>query len=148
MASKVETDVFELVKPFAEQFGLELIEVEYAKKVDGMNLTIYIDKEGGVMIDDCEKLHKAIDEPLDELNPTNDASYTLNVSSQGLDWPLKTDRDFNKSKGKEITVKLYTKDKDGKKKFDGVLEDFDEKTFTMDINGIKKIFEREKVAHV
>ena len=149
MANRVETEVMELVRPFAIQFGLELIEVEYAKKVDGMNLTIYIDKDGGVSLDDCERLHRAIDEPLDVLDPTNGAAYTLNVSSLGLDWPLKTDRDYRKNLGKEITVKLYTKDEDGKKKYDGVLKEFDAESFVIGTEKKKELrFERAKVAHV
>jgi len=71
--------VYNLAKPFADEFGLELVEVNYEKKHDGMNLTITIDKEGGVDINDCEKLHRAIDEPLDQLNPTDDHPYILNV---------------------------------------------------------------------
>ncbi len=148
MANRVETEVFDLVKPFADQFGLELIEVEYAKKFDGMNLTVFIDKEGGVSIDDCERLHRAIDEPLDVLNPTDDASYTLNVSSIGIDWPLKTDRDYRKNLGNEIVVKLFSKDADGKKKYEGVLESFDENTFTINTGKKEISFERAKVAHV
>ncbi len=144
----METEVFDLVKPFADQFGLELIEVEYAKKFDGMNLTVFIDKEGGVSIDDCERLHRAIDEPLDVLNPTDDASYTLNVSSIGIDWPLKTDRDYRKNLGNEIVVKLFSKDADGKKKYEGVLESFDENTFTINTGKKEISFERAKVAHV
>ena len=62
---KVSEQVFELVAPIAESFGLEVIEVLYEKKYDGMNLTIVIDKDGGVNINDCEKLHRAIDAPLD-----------------------------------------------------------------------------------
>lgn len=148
MANRVETEVFELVKPYAESFGLELIEVEYAKKFDGMNLTIFIDKEGGVSIDDCERLHRAIDEPLDVLDPTDDAPYTLNVSSVGIDWPLKTDRDFRKNLDKEIIVKLFAKDENGKKKYEGYLRRFDERTFTVDTGMEEMSFERAKVAHV
>lgn len=148
MANRVEAEVFDLVKPYADEFGLELIEVEYAKKFDGMNLTVYIDKENGVSIDDCERLHRAIDEPLDELDPTDNAPYTLNVSSIGIDWPLKTDRDYRKNLGKEIIVKLYTKDADGKKKYEGFLKEFDEATFTIKTDKGERTFERAKVAHV
>ena len=111
--SKVADSVRQLVEPFAGQFGLEVVEVVYEKKYDGMNLTIFIDKDGGVSIDDCEKLHRAIDEPLDELDPISE-SYTLNVSSLGIDRPLKTDRDFKRNLNKKISVKLY-KAIDGKK---------------------------------
>ena len=112
---KVSDQVFELVAPIAESFGLEVIEVLYEKKYDGMNLTIVIDKDGGVDINDCEKLHRAIDAPLDELDPI-DCAYILNVSSPGLDRPLKTERDFKRNLNKKISIKLY-KALDGKKNF-------------------------------
>ena len=98
---KVSEQVLELVRPIAEQFGLEVLEVLYEKKYDGMNLTVVIDKDGGVTIEDCEKLHRAIDEPLDNLDPIEGA-YILNVSSPGLDRPLKTERDYKRNVGKKI----------------------------------------------
>lgn len=116
---KVSDSVFQLVNPIAEGFGLEVIEVLYEKKFDGMNLTIVIDKDGGVTIDDCERLHRAIDEPLDELDPIK-VPYTLNVSSPGIDRPLKLQRDYKRNLNKKITVKLY-KPFNSKKQFVGVL---------------------------
>ena len=112
---KVSEQVSALVTPIAESMGLTVLEVLYEKKFDGMNLTIVIDKEGGVTIDDCEMLHKAIDAPLDELDPIEN-SYTLNVSSPGLDRPLKLDWDYKRNLGKKISVKLY-KPLEGKKNF-------------------------------
>lgn len=149
MSEKISENIFRLVKPIAEGLGLELVEVEYVKKHDGMNLTVYIDKEGGVTIDDCEALHMAIDAPLDELNPTNDAPYILNVSSLGLDRPLKTDRDFKRNTGKEISVKLYAPDEGGKKKYDGILKSYDGESFTVELEGgeEKKIM-RKQAAHI
>lgn len=149
MSNKVSEVVFELVKPYADKLGFEIIEVEYAKKVNGMNLTIFIDKEGGITIDDCEALHMAIDEPLDVLNPTNDASYILNVSSPGIDRPLKAERDFKRNLGKEIVVKLYAQDEGGKKKYEGFLIKYDESTFTIKTaDGEEKVFEIGKPAHI
>ena len=126
----VKQQVFDLVAPIAVSFGLEVVEVEYAKKHDGMNLTVFIDKEGGVTINDCEMLHRAIDEPLDQLNPTDDQPYILNVSSLGLDRPLTTQRDFIRNKGKEIEV-IFFAPYEGNKKLVGVLTDFDENGFTL-----------------
>lgn len=106
--SKIAESVEELVKPFADSLGLEIVEVEYGKKVNGNNLTIYIDKVGGVTIDDCEALHKLIDAPLDELDPTGGSAYTLNVSSCGLDRPLKNLKDYLRKIGTVVDVKLYS----------------------------------------
>lgn len=133
MAS-VKEKVENLVLPIIEGFGLDLVEVAYEKKYDGMNLTIYIDKKGGVDLNDCEKVHRAIDEPLDELDPTNGASYTLNVSSAGLDREIKTDKDFNRNIGEELEIKLYQKI--GKsKEYIGILKSFDQEEITLDQNG-------------
>lgn len=129
----VKQQVFELVSPIAEGFGLEVVEVEYIKKHDGMNLTIFIDKDGGVCINDCEALHRAIDEPLDKLNPTDDQPYILNVSSLGLDRPLTTPRDFSRNTGKDIEVVFFAP-YDGRKKLVGVLTEFDENGFTLTTN--------------
>ncbi len=126
---KVSEQVLALVRPIAQSFDLEVLEVLYEKKYDEMNLTIVIDKDGGVTIDDCEKLHRAIDGPLDELDPI-DTAYTLNVSSPGLDRPLKLERDYKRNLNKKILVKLY-KPLDNRKSYDGVLVDFDDDTFSI-----------------
>ena len=117
----VKEEAEKLARPFADELGLEIVEVEYVRKHNGMNLTFFIDKEGGVTIDDCEKLHRAIDEPLDILDPTNGASYIL-------DRPLKTERDFARNAGKEIEVGFYAP-VDGKKRIVGVLEKYDKEGF-------------------
>jgi len=107
--ANVKKQVEEFVTPIAESLGLDVVEVAYEKKFDGMNLTIFIDKKGGVNLEDCEKLHRAIDEPLDELDPTNGLSYTLNVSSPGLDREIKTDKDFNRNVGEVLEINLFKK---------------------------------------
>lgn len=144
--SKIADSVMNLVAPIAEKLGLEVVEVVYEKKYDGMNLTVFIDKDGGVSIDDCEKLHRAIDEPLDRLDPI-EGSYTLNVSSLGIDRPLKTDRDFKRNLNKKITVKLYSP-LNGKKKFSGVLLSFDDTSFVLDTGKEQMTFNRQQCAHI
>ena len=144
---KVAEQVFELVAPIAKGFGLEVIEVLYEKKYDGMNLTVVIDKDGGVTIDDCEKLHRAIDEPLDELDPI-DTAYILNVSSPGIDRPLTLERDYKRNLNKKISVKLY-KPLDGKKVYEGVLVSYDEQSFTIETKNGKQItFNKKDTAKV
>lgn len=144
---KIADQVLQLCKPIAESLGLEIIEVTYEKRYDGMNLTVVIDKEDGVSIDDCEKLHRAIDAPLDELDPIEE-SYILNVSSPGIDRPLKTERDYRRNLNKKIAVKLY-KPLDGSKSFQGVLIDFDENTFTITLQNKNNItFNKQDTAKV
>ena len=85
---------------------------------------VFIDTETGVDLNTCEAFHRAIDPALDELDPTFGAPYTLNVSSPGLDRPLKTQRDFDKCMGSEVEVKLYAPMK-GRKLFEAVLVGYD-----------------------
>lgn len=145
--SKVVELVEKDICPLIEGLGYEVVEVEYAKKVDGMNLCFYIDNPNGITIEDCEKVHKFIDEPLDKLNPTNDENYILSVSSCGLDRPIKTDKDFNRNLGKNVDVKLYAPI-DKKKEFVGKLVCFDDKSITLDVCGENTVLPREKVANV
>lgn len=147
MAGKVKAICEEKVVPVIEQLGYEVVEVEYAKKSDGMNLTFYIDNDKGIRIEDCEKVSKAIDDLLEELNPTENQTYILNVSSPGIDRPLKTDRDFSRSLEKEIEVTLFSKI-DGKKKFVGNLIEFDDSIIVIEMKDKKVTLEREKIAHI
>ncbi len=143
---KVSEQVTALVTPIAQSMGLTVLEVLYEKKYDGMNLTVVIDKEGGVTIDDCEMLHRAIDGPLDELDPIEN-SYTLNVSSPGLDRPLKLEWDYKRNLGKKISVKLY-KPLDGKKTFQGILSSYDENCFVLDTGSKQISFSKKDTALV
>ena len=143
--SKVSDLVTELVTPIVESLGCELVEVEFAKKYNGDNLTVFIDKKGGVTIEDCEAVHNAIDEPLDELDPTSGKPYTLNVSSPGVDRPIVTDKDYARNLEEELEVKLFQAI-DKKKIFVGVLKEFNENTITLDINGKMQELERKMIS--
>lgn len=128
----VKDSVTELIAPIISDLGYELVEVTYKKEHDAMTLTVYIDteKEGGISLDDTEIVATAIDEPLDRLDPTAGAPYVLNVSSPGLDRPLKTEKDYRKKIGTEIEVSLYAAI-DGKKKYVGVLTAFTIETISL-----------------
>ncbi len=123
--SKICDSVQALIQPIVESMNVELVEIEFKKHGDEDTLTVYIDKPGGVSLDDCEAVHNAIDAPLDELDPTNGKPYTLNVSSPGLDRPYKTLRDFRRHLGEETEFSLY-RPVEGLKKFEAVLEDVDD----------------------
>lgn len=132
MKSKVVDLVNEIAQPIAKNLNLFIEEIEYAKKNNGMNLTIYISKDdGSVDLNDCENLSRALDEPLDKLDPTNGASYIFNVSSLGLDRALKTERDYQRNLNKEIEVKLYT-NFNGKKEYTGILTSYTDEEITLD----------------
>ena len=147
MAGKVVELVTEKICPIIENMGYEVVEVEYAKKNDGMNLTFYIDSPSGVNIDDCEKVHKAIDEPLDALDPTGDVSYILSVSSCGLDRPLKTDKDLQRNIGKKIDIKLYAPI-NKQKLFVGNLAGYNENSVQIDVDGNILSLDKEKIANI
>ena len=142
---KVVTIVEETITPIIINLGYDLVDVEYVKQVDGYHLIVTIDNAGGVGIDDCETVHRAIDQVLDDVNPTNDSPYVLQVSSCGLDRPLKKPSDYNRNLNKEIRIKLYAPNKNGQKEIVGVLVSFDEKTVT--INGKESVtIDKEKIA--
>ncbi|MDE6210998.1 MAG: ribosome maturation factor RimP [Clostridia bacterium] len=126
--SKITESVKEIVEPIIVSNAMELVDVEYKKLYGQDTLIIYIDKDGGVDLNDCELIHNAIDAPLDELDPTGGAPYNLNVSSPGIDRPLKTARDFAKKTGLEMEVSLYKPLAElGKiKKFNAILLGYDE----------------------
>ena len=128
---KVADLVFEEIKPLFNN-DIQLVEVEYSKKIDGMHLTVYIDKVGGITIEDCVAVNDLIADKLDELNPTNDESYRLDVSSYGLDKPLKFDWQFKKYYDQKVNVKLYRKI-DDRKEFVAVLKSKTEKHVTVQI---------------
>ena len=149
MASKTIEIVQEKINPIIESLGYEVVDIEFAKKVDGMNLTFYIDKPEGIMIDDCEKVHRAIDEPLDQLDPTGDVKYILNVSSVGLDRPIKTDKDLNRNIGKKVDIKLYKPlEKEKSKEWTGKLIAFDNDNVIIESDGQEKILPRKMIGNI
>lgn len=147
MAGKVKTICEEKISPIIEEMGYEVVDIEYSKKSDGMNLIFYIDNENGVNIEDCEKVSKVIDPILDEINPTDDQAYILSVSSPGIDRPLKTDRDFKRNIGNDISITTFSKI-DGNKKFEGKLISFDEKQVTIEQKEKQISIQRDQIAHI
>ena len=108
MKIKPIEEIQNALQPIANEMQIEIVEIEF-KQGHSPALTVYIDIEGGVDLNTCEKFHRAIDPVLDEVDPTFGAAYTLNVSSPGLDRPLKTARDFEKCIGEKVEVKLFAR---------------------------------------
>ena len=123
MKIKTIEEIQNALQPTADEMQIEIVEVEF-KQGREPALTVYIDIEGGVDLNTCEAFHRAIDPILDELDPTFGLPYTLNVSSPGLDRPLKTERDFQKRMGQKVEVKLFAP-MQGKKFFEAVLVGYD-----------------------
>lgn len=143
--SKISEKIEEFITPIVNGLGYEIVEVEFAKKYNGDNLTVFIDKKGGITINDCEAVHNAIDEPLDELNPTNDKPYTLNVSSPGVDRPIVTDKDYARNIDEVLEVKLF-EPIEKKKLFVGTLINYDENFMFLDVDGKELKLERKKIS--
>ena len=122
-----------LLLPLVERLGLELVDVEYVKEGSDYFLRAYIDKEGGVTIDDCEAVSRPLSDLLDEVDFIPDA-YILEVSSPGLGRQLKKEKDFIRSIGKEVDVKLY-KAVEKRKEFSGVLLENDSDSIVIDEDG-------------
>ena len=118
-ANNTELKVLPLLEPIVEANNLELVDLEFVKEGVNWYLRVYIDKEGGVTLDDCEVVSRTLEAKLDEKDPIEQA-YILEVSSPGLDRPLKKEADFVKFQGEIIDVKLY-KAVNGSKQYQGKL---------------------------
>lgn len=145
--SKLINSVKEAIEPKLHSMNVELVDIEFEKKYGKDNLTIYIYTQGGVSLDDCERVHLAIDPILDELDPTNGQPYVLNVSSPGLDRPFKTQRDFERNYGTEVEIKLYAPIK-GKKIYSGVLINRDKNITTIKTDKGELSIENSRIALV
>ncbi len=132
MKVKPVAEIAEFLNKIALPLGIEVVEVEF-KQGKNPTMTVFINKEGGVDLDTCELLHRAIDAPLDEFDPTFGQAYTLNVSSLGIDRPFKTEKDFLSHLGERVEVKLYASIR-GKKFYDGILTAYDGKTATLKVD--------------
>ena len=146
MKVKTIQEIQDVLQPIADSMNIEIVEVEF-KQGREPALTIYIDTETGVDLNTCEAFHRAIDPVLDELDPTFGAPYTLNVSSPGVDRPLKTDRDFQKCFGKKVEIKLFAPIK-GKKYFEVMLVDKDENCIIVEDKGEQWKIELTRIAKI
>ncbi|MCD8180304.1 MAG: ribosome maturation factor RimP [Firmicutes bacterium] len=138
MANNVERKALEIGEKIAENQNVYIVDVTYKKNEDTYSLCYYIDKEGGVGIDECETFSKAVEEPLDAEDFIEN-NYTLEVSSPGADRKLTKEREFLYYLGREVDVKLY-KAENGTKEFTGILKDYRDKTAFIETDGeIKEI---------
>ena len=137
-----------LARPIAEENGCTLWDVEYVKEAGTWFLRVYIDKEGGVDIDDCEAVSRRLSDALDEADPI-EGSYTLEVSSAGLDRTLKKPEHFAAFLGSEVDVKLY-RPLEGRKEHTGVLRSYDAESgaVTVETAAGERTFPKKDVAQV
>ena len=135
----------ELVRPIIEANRFELVDVEYVKEGGTWYLRAYIDKPGGITVDDCEIVNRALSDLLDEKDFIEE-SYILEVSSPGLGRPLKKERDFERSLGEEVEIRTYRMI-EKQKEFRGILKSYDKNTVTIVTEDEdEQVFERENIA--
>ena len=125
-----EQQTEELLLPIIERHGFELVDVEYVKEAGTWYLRAYIDKPGGITVDDCEVVSRAFSDILDEKDYIED-TYIFEVSSPGLGRPLKKEKDFARSIGEEVEIRTY-RAIDRQKEFIGILVEYDKDTVTIE----------------
>ncbi len=144
--AKVTDTVAQLALPLVEAAGCSLWDVEYVKEAGEWFLRVYIDKEDGISINDCEAVSRPLSDALDEADPI-EGSYTFEVSSAGADRVLKKAEHFAQFLGNEVEVKLY-RARNSQKEFVGVLRNFHEGDVTLEVNQTELVFEKKEVALV
>ena len=147
-SANTEKRIEELIQPTVTEMGYELVDVEFVKEGPNWYLRIFIDKEGGVTIDDCEAVSKTLEKIFDEKDPIEQA-YFLEISSPGIDRPLKKKEDFIKYNGEMVDVKLY-KPYEGSKEYTGKLVGYDENdgTVTIEVDDKNIAFTKKEIAGI
>lgn len=133
-----------LLSPIVEAHGFELVDVEYVKEAGEWYLRGYIDKPGGITVNDCEAVSRAFSDKLDEEDFIEE-SYIMEISSPGLDRPLKKEKDFARSMGKLVEIRTY-RPIDKQKEFCGELTAYDSNSVTIDEDGTARTFDRKDIA--
>jgi len=140
-----EQQTEELLLPIVEKNGFELVDVEYVKEAGTWYLRAYIDKPGGITVDDCEIVSRAFSDILDEKDYIED-TYIFEVSSPGLGRPLKKEKDFKRSIGEEVEIRTY-RPINRQKEFVGLLKEYDTDTVTIEYeDGETQVFQRSDIA--
>lgn len=150
--ANIEQKVESLLKTKVKELGYELYDVEYVKEGKNYFLRIYIDNKDGIDLNDCEKVNDAIMEPLDEADYIKE-QYFLEVSSPGVERTLRKDKHLKDNIGNEVYIKLFQKDKYGKKEYYGVLKSFTESEVIIDVGEDEQeesqmILERKNIAQI
>ena len=142
---EIEARTEELVQPLVAEKQFELVDVEYVKEGGSYYLRIYIDKEGGITVNDCEAISRPFSDILDQEDYI-DGSYILEVSSPGLGRPLKKEKDFARSLGEEVEIRLF-RQVEHQKEWIGLLTGYDHQTVTIETEeGREMTFERSNLA--
>ena len=133
-----------ILTPIVESRGFELVDVEYVREAGCWYLRGYIDKPGGITVNDCEDVSRAFSDILDEKDFIED-SYIMEISSAGLDRPLKKEKDFKRSLGKLVEIRTY-RPIEKQKEFCGILNAYDSNSVTIDEDGTERTFDKKDIA--
>ena len=142
---KIEDAIWKMAEPLIAENGMELIDVEYVKEGAEWYLRLFLDKEGeeGIDLDDCELISRKFSDVLEEKDPISQA-YRLEVSSPGIERPLKRTKDFQRFQGEKVQVKTFS-EVEGKKQFIGILQETTEETVTVDVDGTSIVIPRMQI---
>ncbi|MDD5495739.1 MAG: ribosome maturation factor RimP [Candidatus Omnitrophica bacterium] len=141
---EIVDQVRELAAGYLEENGMELVNITFKREQQGMVLRLLVDTLAGVTLDECEALNNFLSEALDKDNVI-DEHYTLEVSSPGLDRPIKTDRDFERVMGKDLDITTYERI-DDKKAHQGKLMGMDKENIVIESKGISTVIPKNKIA--
>ena len=143
---KIEDTIWKMAEPVVLENGLELIDVEYVKEGAEWYLRLFLDKEGedGVDLDDCELISRKLSDLLETADPITQA-YRLEVSSPGIERPLKRTKDFQRFKGEKVQIKTFS-DVEGKKQFIGILGETTEDTVMIEVEDVPISIPRKKIS--
>ena len=143
---KIEDTIWKMAEPVVLENGLELIDVEYVKEGAEWYLRLFLDKEGedGVDLDDCELISRKLSDLLETADPITQA-YRLEVSSPGIERPLKRTKDFQRFKGEKVQIKTFS-DVEGKKQFIGILGETTEDTVMIEVEDVPIRIPRKKIS--
>ena len=143
----VAAAVWQIAEPIAKELGVEIWDIRFLKEGADWFLRVFLDKEGGIGIDDCEAFSRAIDKPLDELDPI-EQSYCLEVSSPGLERELTRPEHFERYKGEKIKVRLI-RPVNSQRDFSGILEDYDKSRITLRLDDGSAIdFDKKETSYI
>lgn len=147
-SKSITETVHQMAKPIAKNLNLELWDIKFVKEGPNRYLRVFIDKPGGVTLDDCEKMSRALDKPLDTYDPIP-YSYCLEVCSPGIERELSDDYHLNKYIDHKIKIKLI-RPFDNQKEFEGILKSFDKNSISIENeeNTETLNFERKNISHI
>ena len=145
--ANIEEKVTLLLEPIITNLNYELYDIEYAKEGKNYYLRIFIDSSKGIDLNDCEKVNDAITDILDKADYIKE-QYFLEVSSSGVERVLRKDKHLKQNIGKKVSAKLFKKDKNGKKEYNGELKSFDKDNITLEINKAEQNIERKNIAQL